>query len=245
MISYLPQGRFGNALFQASATIALALRNGVEFSMPTQTSSDKWSPLILQHLVNPNYIHGESDIIINESSFHYKPIPYKKEWDNLQVQLCGYFQSEKYFIDFKKEVIELFSFPYKLNKGFVSVHLRRTDFIELSNKHPIVTNEWYFEAMSLFPNKQFIIFSDDIPYCKNAFKHRNDCYFSEGKTPEQDMVEMANCESNISSASTFSWWASYLNKNEDKKVILPQLWFTPNWDNADTSDLIPESWIKL
>lgn len=245
MISYLPQGRYGNALFQAAATISLALRNGVEYSMPTHTSSDVWSPLILQHLVNPNYIHSKPDIIINESQFHYVPLPYKKEWDNLQVQLRGYFQSEKFFIDFKDEVLDLFAFPYNFNEGFVSVHLRRTDFIELSNKHPSVSDEWYFEAMSMFPNKKFIIFSDDIPYCKKTFGHRTDCFFSEGKTPEQDIIEMANCESQISSASTFSWWASYLNKNEDKKIILPQLWFTPNWDGADLKDLIPENWIRL
>lgn len=245
MISYLPQGRYGNALFQAAACVALALRNGVQFSMPTQTSSHVWSPLILPHLINPNYKHGRVDIIISESQFHYVPLPYKKEWDDSHVQLRGYFQSEKYFIDCKDEVMDLFAFPYKSNDGFVSVHLRRTDFIELSNKHPTVTDEWYFEAMSMFPNKKFIIFSDDIPYCKKAFLHRNDCYFSEGRKPEQDIIEMANCESQISSASTFSWWASYLNKNENKKVILPKLWFTHNWDNADLKDLIPENWIRL
>ena len=245
MISYLPQGRFGNALFQSAATIALALRNGVNFSMPTSTSSHFWSPLILQHLVHPNYMDGIVDVVINESQFHYAPIPYKKEWDACQVQLRGYFQSEKYFIDFKDEVIKLFSFPYAFNDGFVSVHLRRTDFIQLSQKHPPVTDEWYLRAMGLFPNKKFIIFSDDIPYCKSAFGHRNDCYFSEGKTPEQDIVDMSHCEHNICSASTFAWWAAYLNKNENKKIVLPTQWFTPNWDNADTSDLIPESWIKL
>src|SRR6516164_995016 len=245
MISYLLQGRYGNALFQAAATIALALRNDVEFSMPTFTSSNFWSPLILPHLVNPNYIEGRSDVIITETQYHYAPLPYYKEWNNYQVQLQGYFQSEYHFIDFKNEVIELFNFPYKFNEGFVSVHIRRTDFIELSHKHPSISDEWYFEAMGMFPNKKFIVFSDDIPYCKSAFEHRNDCYFSEGKTPEQDIIEMANCEHSISSASTFSWWASYLNKNPDKKVIIPNKWFCTGWDNADTKDVIPENWIKL
>lgn len=245
MICYLPQGRFGNALFQAAATIALALRNDVEFSMPTETSSHVWSPLILRHLVNPNYIHGNVDVIISESQFHYVELPYNTAWNNLQVQLQGYFQSEKYFLDFKNEVIELFAFPYRFNEGFVSVHLRRTDFIELSMKHPPVSNEWYFEAMALFPNKKFIIFSDDIPYCKQAFAHRNDCFFSEGKTPEQDLIEMANCEHNICSSSTYAWWGMYLNRNEKKKVIFPKLWFMPGWNSEDTKDLLPEWVTKL
>jgi len=245
MICYVPMGRMGNGLFQAAACIALALRNGVEFSMPSQTSNPFWSPLILQHLVNPNYQQGRADIVIEEPHFHYAPIQYNKEWNNRQVVLKGYFQSEKHFIDFKDEVIKLFNFPYEFNEGLVSVHLRRTDFIELSNKHPIVSDDWYFKAMEMFPDKKFMIFSDDIPYCKKAFGHREDCFFSEGNTIEQDLISMANCEHNILSASTFAWWAGYLNKNENKKIILPQSWFTPNWDNADVSDIVPENWIKL
>lgn len=245
MICYLPMGRHGNAHFQAAATIALALRNGVEFSMPNQTSSQVWSPLILQHLVNPKYQQDQANIVIEEKQFHYVPIEHKKEWDNQQVLLKGYYQSEKHFIDFKDEVLRLFNYPWTLNEGIVSVHLRRTDFLELSMKHPVVSDEWYFEAMALFPNKKFLIFSDDVPYCKQAFGHRNDCYFSEGSSIQEDLIAMSCCEHNILSASTFAWWGGYLNKNENKKIVLPRMWFTENWDGADVKDLIPESWIKL
>lgn len=245
MISYLPMGRMGNALFQAAATIALALRNGTEFSMPTKTSSDFWSPLILQHLVNPKYESGRADIVLSEPHFHYAPIEYNKAWDNSHVILRGYYQSEKHFIDFKDEVIRLFNFPYNRNDGFVSVHIRRTDFIELANKHPKVSDEWYLEAMNIFTGKKFLFFSDDIQYCKKSFGHRSDCYFSEGNSIEQDLIDMANCEHNILSASTFAWWGGYLNRNEDKKIVLPKLWFTENWDNANTNDVVPETWIKI
>ncbi len=159
--------------------------------------------------------------------------------------LQGYFQSEKFFIDFKKEVIELFNFPYKLNEGFVSVHIRRTDFLTLTEKHPPVPKEWYEEAMSLFPGKKFLFFSDDIQYCINEFKNRSDCWFSVNKSIEQDFIDMSNCEHNILSASTFAWWAGYINKNENKKIVLPKLWFMPGWDSANIDDLIPESWQRL
>lgn len=246
MITYLPGGRRGNAYFQAAATIALALRNGTEFSMPVRTSSDVWSPLVFHHLINPNYDPNRIDIVIKERQFHYVPIDYNKEWNSLNVRLEGYFQSEKYFIDFKDEVIRLFNVPYQFNEGFVSVHLRRTDFVELSHKHPPVSDQWYFEAMSNFKGKKFLILSDDIEYCKRTFGHRNDCYFSEGKTAEEDMIQMSNCEHNICSASTFAWWGMYLNMNPDKKVIFPNNgWFTENWDGADVSDVLPEWVTKL
>lgn len=237
-------GRRGNGHFQAAATIALALRNGAEFSMPTVTSSDHWSPLILPHLVHPNYQYGQTNIIIEEKQFHYEPIEYKKEWNSQNVLLKGYYQSEKHFIDFKDEVIKLFNYPWQLNYGFVSVHIRRTDFIELAMKHPVVLDEWYIEAMAMFPNKKFIFYSDDIEYCKKTFGHRNDCYFAEDSI-DQDFIDMSCCENNILSASTFAWWAGYLNKNPNKKIVLPSRWFTENWDGADVKDLIPESWIKL
>lgn len=245
MISYHPGGRLGNALFQAAATIALALRNDVEYAMPTNTSSDFWSPLCLSHLRNPKWEQGKVDIRIKEKQFHYAPLPYRHEWDNMQVLLEGYYQSEKHFLDFKKEVIELFNFPWKLNEGFVSVHLRRTDFIELKNKHPEVKDEWYNEAMALFTRSKFIFFSDEIEYCKKVWGGKSNCFFSEGKSIEQDLIDISCCENHINSASTFSWWGSYLNRNYDKIIITPKEWFTPNWDGLDTKDIIPSDWIKL
>jgi hypothetical protein len=246
MIGFQNAGRMGNWLFECATTLGLALRNDVEFSVPSKTFNDFHNPLYTQHLVNHKWQEGKIDIVIQEPHFHYAPIEYKKEWDNSQVELRGYWQSEKYWSDFKKEVIDLLAFPYIPNEGFVSVHLRRTDFITYSNKHPEVKDEWYNEAMAMFPNKKFIFFSDEINYCKEKWGHRNDCYFSEGKSIEQDMIDMSCCVGgHINSASTYSWWGSYLDRNEDKKIITPKLWFTPNWDGADTKDIIPESWIKL
>lgn len=158
--------------------------------------------------------------------------------------LNGYWQSEKHWVEFKKEIVELFAFPWKLNEGYVSVHLRRTDFITLKEKHPVVTDEWYNEAMALFQNKKFLFFSDEIDYCKKVWGHRSDCYFS-NVSIEQDMIDMSCCEGHICSASTYAFWGMYLNRNEDKKVIFPKLWFTPGWDGADTKDVLPEWVIKL
>jgi hypothetical protein len=98
--------------------------------------------------------------------------------------------------------------------------------------------------MEEFPGKKFKFFSDDIKYCLENFGERDDCEFSFGKEIE-DLIEMSSCESHICSASTYSLWAYFLNKNPDKKAIFPKLWFMPGWDNWDVKDILPPEIIIL
>jgi hypothetical protein len=53
---------------------------------------------------------------------------------------------------------------------------------------------------------------------------------------------MSACKHFIIPNSTFSWWAAWLDTNPDKIVIAPKRWFS---GSIDTTDLIPEEWVKL
>ena len=44
---------------------------------------------------------------------------------------------------------------------------------------------------------------------------------------------MTLCRGGITCNSSYSWWASYLNDTEDKKIIIPKIWM-PN-TNIDMS----------
>jgi hypothetical protein len=238
-------GRCGNVLFQAAHCIAFALKNNEDFSMPNKTNDPYWNPLYLQHLVNPNYIQGQEDILINENGHQWQPVEYQESWRGKQVVLNGYWQTEKYFKEYRTIILDLFDFPYTKKDGYISVHVRRGDYLHLTEKHPPVTKEWYERAMSMFPECKFKFFSDDIVWCKQTFGDRPDCEFSTNGNEVDDLVEASCCEHNICSASTFSFWIYWLNRNEEKKGIFPQLWFSPGWCNLDTSDILPPEVIKL
>lgn len=243
MISFRPYGRLGNFLFMAANTIAQALKNGEEFSMPYNTNDSYWNPIYLRHLVHPDYQQGREDILIDEPSFTYNEIEFNPEWKGKYVIFNGYFQSWMYIEKYRNEILYLFDFPYEKKDNYVSVHIRRGDYLLLRDKHPEVTKEWYEEQMNKFEGYKFKFFSDDIKYCKESFWHRTDCEFSTNTTELDDLIEASQCEHNINSSSTFSWWISWLNQNKDKICIFPKLWFVEGY-HLDTKDLLPPYFIK-
>ena len=55
---------------------------------------------------------------------------------------------------------------------------------------------------------------------------------------------MSMCNNVITSNSSFSWWGAWLNNNNDKIIIGPNIWFGINV-NDTLKDILPKEWIKL
>lgn len=126
-----------------------------------------------------------------------------------------------------------------------SIHVRRSDYLNPGTKeyHGVLPIEYYEDAaISLYgtrfsgePKVVFLVFSDDIEWCKKEFINPN-IYFVEGNEDVIDLFLMAKCNDNIIANSSFSWWGSYLNKNPNKKVVAPKNWFAAAPQN-NTRDL--------
>jgi hypothetical protein len=169
--------------------------------------------------------------------------------------LDGWFASEKYFDEYKDCILESFSYTdefveklknsqYKnvLYDNVTSLHVRRTDYVN-SNYHNVLTEEYYKKSIEIISNYDYLfVFSDDIDWCKENFSFKNIVFVEEFDDIE-DLWLMSLCNNNIIANSTFSWWASYLNKNPNKKIISPINWF--NINNHRVFDIIPDSWIKI
>lgn len=183
-----------------------------------------------------------------EAVFAFQELPREEN-----LNLSGYFQSERYFRDYREELLEMFSPNSNLVKrlncfdfsGSTSIHCRRGDYCWLSQVHPPVSLEYLDQAINLIGrNSKFLIFSDDPQWCAdNVCRLAIDIEIID-EDAEFSLYAMTRCQNNIIANSSFSWWGAWMNRRPDKVVVAPQQWFGPNGPQ-DSSDLVPEQWISL
>ncbi|PSV32330.1 alpha-1,2-fucosyltransferase [Photobacterium sp. GB-72] len=114
---------------------------------------------------------------------------------------------------------ELSSVSCSKYKDKVAIHIRRGDFLESKcRKHGTVDIDYINKAMSLFGKEQeFMVFSDDISWCKSNINARN-VSFSDEKSAYCDFLAMTLCSSYILTASTFGFWAAFFSINSENKM---------------------------
>lgn len=157
--------------------------------------------------------------------------------------LIGYFNSYKYFDKIKALIVDEYTPKYTLSHtaakivdkmestNSVSIHFRRGDYITDHNVgksvEGIITENYYRNAIDLIAsrigNPHFFLFSNEINWVKENFKISFPTTCVDINPPGQgylDLWLMSRCKHNIvAGGSTFSWWAAYLNPNEDKIVV--------------------------
>ena len=141
-----------------------------------------------------------------------------------------YFQDIKWFEEHEVLVKQYFSNGIGM-RDEVSIHVRRGDYLDFQDIYQNLSKTDYYErAIMEFPkDTKFIVFSDDIEWCKTCPAFQGPQFtFSEGRNEIDDFNLMASCHHNILANSTFSWWAAYLNKHTDKIVICPKQSFWVN-----------------
>lgn len=176
---------------------------------------------------------------------------------------AGYFSSSKYFQDIRCELLneivprEAPSGPceemleqIEREKNAICVHVRRGDFVTLSNIFGGICTEQYYESAVQYMKKRFAdchfyIFSNDMDWVKDNmnFPAESTTYVTVNR--EQDAVQelwlMANCSHFIIANSTFSWWAQFLGRSNEKCVCGPETFLKEDIPN----DMREQTWIAI
>lgn len=169
----------------------------------------------------------------------------------------GYFQSEKYFSSIKEMIVKettlkidysgnLKDYIRKIeNSNSVCLSVRLGDYLN-NPIHGVCNIQYYKEAIkkiqNMFPNTEFFISSDDIESCKSLFEDKTNINFEPKGLNEIEKLEyMSHCKHYILSNSSFSWWAQYLSKNQNKVVIAPNRWFAVDIP----CDIYQDNWVLI
>lgn len=282
-VSCYLMGGLGNQLFQIFATISYTLTHNYKVIFPYNETLNTgrirntyWDTFLknFDMLTTRNGIHRITNAqllaldVHREHGFQYKELPET----NKDILLYGYFQSYKYFekqqelifslLDLKKQqkdiknkYIDMF-----LDCRTISMHFRLGDYKSIQHFHPIMSYEYYKNALnSIVQHRQNVENINVLYFCEEEdnlsvlntiirlqieyplieFTKVNDKIID-----WEQMLLMSCCDDNIIANSSFSWWGAYFNTNASKIVCYPDKWFGPA-NQVIVDDLFPETWTKI
>lgn len=223
------------AYFKAPLKVA-SVKECIEMGAPINFANKIFRKLGLTGLLKPHYFEEKQSFI------------YDKRFEALKtpVYLDGYWQNLSYFEELRAELSEFFTPVMAYSPGYskyldtiqnsqsVSIHIRRGDYVNdphTRSIHYVCDLEYYINAIKKIEKEvthpTYFIFSDDIVWCKERFDFlERKVFIDDAENALEDFQLMRNCQSNIISNSTFSWWAAWVgyDRGKDKILIYPSNW---------------------
>ena len=236
-------GRCGNQFYQIANAYAYSLKHDLDFFITSYSKGTDNGEYYFKGLPTRDNWHSDYHEKRDANGYAiYEEIPKLRN-----VCLVGYWQSFDYFNEYRTQILDLLKIPYNRKDGYVSLHVRRGDYLNLSEKLKLTSVNYYKEAIKHFTQKgdyKFLVFSDDIGWCMQNLPELLDAKleFFDGKDELEDLAEMSSCEHNICANSTFSYVASWLNRNTEKEVISPTF---ENMFKGMCLKMIPDNYITI
>ncbi len=187
-------------------------------------------------------------------------------FDN-KIYIDGNFESEKYFLDYRNDLLNQFSFKKDMSNNkyldiirkhnVVSISVRQNRYSErmnnkfdqysISKSQDFVTKtvDYIYQSIKFIKSKvhnpKFLLWSNDFTGLEKYFPTNEFLYVI---NPEDkilnDFYLLTQCKYFIVGPSTFSWWGAWLSNNENKICIRPK-----NINPSNNLDFWPESWISI
>ena len=235
-------GGLGNQLFMVSSAYTIAQKNNMILvlvydkdgrGMVHNTLTEFMKTIFKPFLHTYSHLVPADAIVYKEKRcFDYNPCIIQKKEDYL---LHGYYQHKNYLQGFDLSFFKNDAICERLLKEYhfldtsYFIHFRRGDYVN----HPLykLDIETYYQKAIQYilerdPAAHFFIVSDDIPYIKTySFLHKIQKTFIENINTLDTFYLMSLCKKGgICANSTFSGWASILNTDVKKLIIVPKEW---------------------
>lgn len=187
-----------------------------------------------------------------------------------KVYLEGYFESSKYFNNYRDEIIKEFTLKKKIdcivpfenkinNSESVSICIRANRFNERNSddldRNNILKSQEFEKQQyqyilrgikyinSKIINPQFYLFSDDINKIFNLFKDVKNITLIDKfniNKIHEDYFLMSKCKHHIVSPTTFHFWPAWLSEYKNKICTKPI-----NLNSSKNNDYWPSEWVGL
>ncbi|MDE2598245.1 MAG: alpha-1,2-fucosyltransferase [Rhodocyclaceae bacterium] len=251
---------FGTDPDRQYALAPLSIQASLAEPMATPNRSNSFWTRVARRLGLPR--HERNMSVFSEASFRYDP-----RFETLQapVFLDGYFQSEKYFRQYRDQLLKELcphGNPSQSNarmleeirsKGAICLHIRRGDYVSnaaANAYHGMCSLDYYQAGLDIvaptLANPHCFVFSDDPNWVRENFRPAVPMTLVDINGPgeaHEDLRLMAACSRFVIANSSLSWWGAWLSRADEKMVVAPARWFQTSQN--DTRDLLPEGWLKV
>lgn len=228
MISVSLYGRLGNHLFQYAVCRTIAEMNSYEYHIPRNFLGTFFGCSL-------GVGHDNTDKVYPKSPNHDAIQRYDEKMMSIAdgTKLEGYFQTEKYFLHNRENILKWFYVPdnpslmqeLEIDDNTCILNIRGNEYKNI--KDVFLHIDFWKDSMNhmkkINPDVNFLIVTDDVQLSKTWFP--NIKVYHGGIMDDFTLINKAKYL--IIANSTFSWWAAWLNENANL-IIAPKYWFRYN-----------------
>jgi len=186
------------------------------------------------------------------------------------IYVEGYFESEKYFLNYRSDLLNEFSFNKNIkcinnylnaitNSNSISLAMRKDRYTETydDDKNSLKLKktfdfekaqyDYIINSISYFKkrveNPKFFLFSDNFDELEKMFSNISDITFVKDYLSNkvlEDFFLMSKCKHFAVAPTSFHWWAAWLNQNSNKICLRPK-----DINPSNNSEFWPESWKSI
>lgn len=263
-------GGLGNLLFMHHVGYALSTKWGCPFYIQSEYTDCNNRPnmkgaysTLFRHarFISPGQVGSLGRVrMIRERGMPFEEIAAVE--GNEVIVLYGYFQSYKYALGYWSQIRDVMwsnvaadwsamRLKHQQLHGenkTVCVHVRRGDYLNLQDYHPVASEAFYQQSfanvLGICPEAKMVVFSDDMPFVEawpllEPFRGR--IHFEREPNPVLCLMLMSQCNHFIVANSSLSVNAYLLRSDKDKEAVVcaPKIWFGPRGPAFKYEDFLP------